>query len=550
LIVVTRRTVSDVDERARAREAAAGQRWAEARDRYAALDPAALDADDHDRHADAAWWTCRLDESVAARARAYAGHAAAGAERRAGGAAWMLFYEHSMAGRTAVAAGWLRRARRHLDGQPGCAERCLLLWTDADAARDAGDLDRAAAAARDMVALATRCGDADLAAAGRFTEGTVLIAGGRTGEGLALLDEALCAVLAGELSPMFTGWLYCLGLQTCMALAELRRVVEWTDAAMAWCDGLPAGNNPFLGLCRVHRVEVLSLRGAWHDAEAQAHRAAQESLAVYPSVAGEAFYLAGDLRRRRGELVEAQRLYARAHELGRDPQPGLALVHLARGKADAAAAALTLAVGASGGSPLARSRLLAAQVEVALAVGDRETARAAADALAEAAAGGGSEPIRAAAATAAGAVALADGDPRAALVALRAARTQWTELGLPYEAAQARMTLAAACRAAGDREGERLELRAARAAFERLGSAPDVRRATVLLGGANDRAPLTDREVEVLGLVAGGRTNRDIATALAISEHTVARHLNNIFAKLDVSSRSAATAYAYTNHLV
>ena len=531
-----------MDDLEQARAAAATGHWQVAYEGFAALDADRLTAADHDRYADAAWWTSRIEASILARQRAHAGHVAAGDARAAGVAAWMLFYEHQMVGRTAVAAGWLARARRHLDDTGDCVERCYLLWTDADAARDAGDHALALATSREMVALARRCGGADLEAAGIYTEGTVLIAAGDLPAGLARFDEALCLVLAGELSPMFTGWIYCLGMQSCMALAELGRVGEWTAAAMDWCDALPEGNSPFLGLCRIHRVELLSLHGSWEAATTEADRAAET---IYPSVVAEASYVVGDVHRRRGAYALAEQAYARAHELGRDPQPGRALLSLARGRTDAAAAALALA---DATSPLARTRLLAARVEVALALGDLGTARAAADELGELAVAGAGYP-RAAAATAAGAVALASGDTAAALAALRGAWTSWTELGMPYEAAQARMTIAAACRQAGDREGSLMELRAARVAFARLGARPDERRAAVL---AADRAPgeLTAREVEVLALVAGGRTNRDIATALGISEHTVARHLNNIFAKLDVTSRSAATAYAYTHHLV
>jgi DNA-binding CsgD family transcriptional regulator len=255
--------------------------------------------------------------------------------------------------------------------------------------------------------------------------------------------------------------------------------------------------------------------------------------------------VAGDVHRRRGSFDAAEQAYARAHELGRDPQPGLALLALARGRADAAAASLALATAST---PLARVRLLAARVEVALARGDLDTAGVATAELVALAEAGALYP-RAAAATATGTLALTSGDTTAALAALRYAWTLWTDLGLPYEAAQVRMAIAAAARSAGDAQGARLELRAARAAFAKLGARPDERRAAIL---AADRPPgdLTAREAEVLALVAGGRTNRDIAAALGISEHTVARHLNNIFAKLDVSSRSAATAYAYTNHLV
>ncbi|MBT2507701.1 LuxR family transcriptional regulator [Streptomyces sp. ISL-98] len=509
--------------------------------------------------ADAAWWTSRVEESIVARTRAYSGYVRAGAARQAGFSAWMLFYEYQLAGRTAAAAGWLRRARQHLGSEPECAEQCYLAWVGAEEAQQLGAFDEAMACARRMAGIARRCGSRDLLAMSTQAQASVLLAQGRVADGLALLDDAMCSAMAGELSSFFTGWIYCLGLQQCMASADLERAVEWTEAAMTWCASMPEENN-FRGLCRVHRVEVLELSGDWPRAETEAALTCRELLPYEARMAAEAIYLIAGIQRRRGDLAAAEASYDRAHELGRDPQPGLALLRLAQGKADSSAAALRLALAGEdgGGGPgrLGRCRLLAAQVEVSLALGQLDQARTAADEL-EATAREWQQRresettvLHATAAAAAGAVAFADRDLERALRLLHRALSLWLELGVPYEAAQVRMTLAAADRAAGDDEGARLELRAAHAAFERLGAVPDARRAAALLSTVHHRrGELTEREAQVLRLVAAGRTNRSIASELVISEHTVARHLNNIFAKLDVSSRAAATAYAYTHGL-
>ncbi|MFE5619384.1 LuxR C-terminal-related transcriptional regulator [Streptomyces sp. NPDC056524] len=593
--------VDETSAVARARDAAARDAWAEAyvllrdADRHPT---AALDAADLDLLADASWWTGHVDESVTARLRAHAGYVAAGDHRGAGQVAWWLHFEYRCLGRPAAAAGWLHRSRHHLEGEPDCPEQCLIAWTDSEEAQEHRDPEAALAAARRMERLALDSGSPDLIALGRQAHAAVLLANGHRAEGLALLDDAMCAVTAGELSGMFTGWLFCLALTQCMEAADLGRAVEWTDAAMAWCEvpwsqhvrapdtesrpappgpapGAPGGppgaaaespypvpapapaptpdavtDNPFRGLCRIHHVEVLDLRGAWELAEAEAARVCHEVPVDSLDVAAEAYYAAGEIRRRQGRLDDAATAYAHAHELGRIPQPGLALLRLTQGKADAAVTGLKLALACRGDQAhdlLGRARLLAARTEVALAVADLDDA---AEAVAELEALPGEAPLLGAVAdTARGALDLARHEP-AAVRPLRRALACWLELRVPYEAAQVRMLLAAADRAAGDEEAARLELMAARAAFERLGALPDARRAAALLTARRRRTlpgGLTAREAEVLRLVAEGGTNRDVARALVISEHTVARHLNNIFAKLDVTSRTAATAYAYAH---
>ncbi|MFD9032172.1 response regulator transcription factor [Streptomyces sp. NPDC059567] len=568
----------------RARDAAARESWAEVYVllREADLHPSvALGPDDLDLLADAAWWAGHVDESVAARLRAHAGYVAAGDHRGAGQVAWWLHFEYRCLGRPAAAAGWLHRSRHHLEDVPDCPEQCFLAWTDAEEAQEHHDPEAALAAARRMELLARDSGSPDLIALSRQAHAAILLANGRREEGLALLDDAMCSVTAGELSGMFTGWLFCLALTQCMEAADFGRAVEWTDAAMVWCEvpwsqhvrppgpggedegaaaepaapepaaGSPGTpDNPFRGLCRIHHVEVLDLLGAWTLAEAEAERVCSEVAVDSLDIAAGAYYAAGEIRRRQGRLDEAAVSYGHAHELGRIPQPGLALLRLAQGKADAAVTGLKLALACQSDPShdlLGKARLLAAQTEVALAVGDPDTA---AEAVAELAALAAEAPLLSAMAdTASGALALARNE--SALRPLRRALAGWLALRVPYEAAQVRMLLAAADRAAGDEEAARLELAAARAAFERLGAMPDARRAAALLSGRHRPLPggLTGREAEVLRLVAEGGTNRDIAQALVISEHTVARHLNNIFAKLGVTSRTAATAYAYSHRL-
>ncbi len=537
-----------VEDIERARAAIASTAWADAYAGFRAADPSELTARDLEGLADAAWWLSKSDESLDLRHKAYAAFVAAGDERGAAGVAARLAIEHFIREEPSVGAGFLMRAQRHAEGIASEPEAGFLAMVEASVARFTGDLERAIELSERAIELGRRHGVSDLVAMGIHVEGLALVAGGRVGEGIALLDEAMAAVVAGELSPYFTGVIYCAVIGACLDLGDLRRAGEWSDAAVAWCDTLPP-DSPFPAQCRINRAEVARLRGSWAEAEAEVRLATDGARGVPGWLAASAFVQLGEIRRRVGDLAGAEAAFERAQELGGDPQPGLALVRIAQGNPGAAGPALRAAL-AIEFHPPARARLLAAQVEAALAAGEIDEARAAADELRGMAGEVDLPAFAAAAATAEGSLALAEGEAPAAINHLRRATATWQDLRLPYETAKARSVLGWALLAGGDEEGGRRELRGALAAFEKLGAARDVAEVRATLDGPRALpAGLTAREAEVLRLVAAGKTNRDIAVELVISEHTVARHLQNMFAKLGVSSRAAATAFAFEHRL-
>jgi DNA-binding NarL/FixJ family response regulator len=363
----------------------------------------------------------------------------------------------------------------------------------------------------------------------------------------------MLAVTANALSPVVTGLMYCAVIGACQEVCAAGRAREWTFALSDWCGQQPE-MMAFTAACLAHRAEVMRLHGQWSEAFVEAERGSRRDTQRDPSSTAAAFYEMAEILRLRGDYAEAEEAYRDASRYGREPQPGLALLRLQQGRSRIAAAAIRRVVGASQ-LPLARVKLLPAYVEIMIAVGDLGAAHAAADELEQTAARFGTELIAAAAAQARGEIEIADGDAYAALASLRRALGLWQELRAPYLAARVRASIAAACRALGDEDGVALELDAARAAFERLEAAPDLAHVDTLRSRAPQTAPagehgLTRRELEVLKLVATGRTNRQIAGELELSEKTVDRHVSNIFAKLDVPSRSAATAYAFRHRLL
>ncbi len=533
----------------RARDAFGRESWAEAYEELRNLDPSLLTPQDLEGLADAAWWLSRSEESIAARRDAYARYSAAGEDRRAASTAFRFFLEYFFRADAEEAAGWLMRAQRHLGSEPDCPEQGYVTLGWACVAYVRGELAEGQELAEQATSTGQRFHDLDLVALGIDIHGRILVAQGMVTKGMSLLDEAMTSVVAGELSSLVTGAIYCNVLAVCLELADLGRAGTWSEAAAAWCESLPP-EAPFLGLCRLNRALVATFRGAWAEAEAEAIRASGE-VAFNPFAVGQAFYSTGEIRRRVGNLAGAEEAFIKANEIGIEPQPGLALVRLAQGKTEAALTALRVALAAEPAGTLRRSRLLSAMVEVAIVRGDLQEARSAADELESIARSFETPALVATAAAARGALRLAEGDVDGALESLRRACDICQELGLPYEAAQARMLYGIAVRQAGAEDDARLELAAACSAFERLGAEADARKAAELLVEPGDLPRgLSEREAEVLRLVASGKTNRQIAEELVISDHTVARHLQNIFAKVDVSTRAAATAFAFEHGLV
>ncbi len=454
--------------------------------------------------------------------------------------------EHGRAG------GWLGRAAQLVErAGEECVERGYLLLPEAHRLLAAGDGEAAAQAARRAAGIGARLGDADLTSLAHSIEGRALLRLGRHSEGLAALDEAMLGAARGSTQPIVTGLVYCSVIDCCQRVYALARAQEWTAALAEWCEGQPQLAT-FTGLCRVHRSEILQLRGDWPGAVAEADRAARRFAGFdRAEAAGAALYQKAELHRLRGEYAEAEAAYHESSRQGREPQPGLALLRAAQGQADTAAAAIRRALAATS-DPLARTRFLPAAVEILLAAGDEPGARAAGAELESIATSTGNEVIGAMAMHARGALRLDAGDAGGALEPLRGAFATWHRVGAPYLAARLRVLVGVACRRLGDDEGARLEFDAARATFRELGAGPELARLDGLAAEARPSRPfgLTPREVEVLRLVASGRTNRAISHELHLSEKTVDRHVSNIFGKLDVPSRAAATAFAFRNGLV
>jgi DNA-binding NarL/FixJ family response regulator len=510
-----------------------------------------LGPDDLELLATAAYLTGHDGESTDAWARAHQARVDRGEQDQAVRCAFWLGFGLVQRGEMAQGGGWLARAQHLLEQHRlDCVERGYLLASEALVAMAGGDHEGARHRFEEAGALARRFGDADLAALSAVGQGQGLLAAGRGPDGMRLLDEAMVSVTARETSPVVSGIVYCAVIDACHRAFDLRRAGEWTAALDRWCERQP-GLVPYRGQCLVHRAQILQVRGEWAEATAAAEQACAVLADPPRPAAGMAHYELGELHRLRGEFEAAEEEYRRAHAFGHQPQPGLALLRLAQGRLDAATASVRAALD-NASDHVSRARLLPAYVEVMLAADRASEARAAAGELAELAGGVGTSALQAVAAQSQGAVLLAEGEPRAALDALRRAWRVWQELDAPYQAAQARVLVAAACRAVDDHDAADLECSAAREVLEQLGAGPALARLDALVAapvpGGRGR-PVTARELEVLRLVAEGRTNREIAGALVISEKTVERHLSNIFTKLGVSNRAAATAYAYAHHL-
>lgn len=489
-------------------------------------------------------------ESFAALTRAHQGYIQQRDLRQAGGIAARIASILMSMGDAAQAAGWMARAARLLDesGEP-CVERGYLLLPSARQSAMSGNAADAESKFAEAADIGERFGDVDLISLARLGRGRALIDLGDVERGVTLLDEVMVAVTSGEVSTIVAGIIYCSVISACSDLFDVGRAREWTQALTRWCEAQPE-MVPYRGECLVHRAEIISLQGVWPGALHEALLAC-ERLSEPPGqpAYGAALYQVAELHRLRGELEEAESAYRRAAESGRSPYPGLARLRLVQGRRDEAAAAICRVLQETS-ERRARSRVLPAAVEIMLACGDIGAARRTADELDALARVLATPFMRAAAAQAHGAVLLAEGDPTAALSACRTACALWRELDVPYEVARTHALTAQACRTLDDRDCAAIELDAACRTFQQLGARLDLAR--LQASGAPERPAtgLTTRELQVIRLVATGRTNRAIADELGLSEKTVARHISNIFNKIDVPSRAAATAYAFEHGLI
>jgi DNA-binding NarL/FixJ family response regulator len=550
------------EQLARGRAAYRRDAWAEACTHlFAADQQAPLGAADLECLATAAFLSRRTDDCAEFWARAQQQHLERGDVQRAVRCMFWLVFALLHRGEPARARGWLTRARRLLEHAPhDCVEQGYLLLPAGMESIAQSDLPAARDSFSRAAAIADRFGDADLRALALHSRGRVLIRMGEADRGVGLLDEAMVEAEAGGVSAIVIGDVYCSAIEGCLEIFDVRRAQEWTAGLSRWCERRP-DLVAYRGQCLIRRAEVMQLRGQWIAALGEA-QLASERLSAPPGepAAGAAFYRQAELHRLRGAFAEAEEAYRQAAVWGRSPQPGLALLRLAQGRTAAADTAIRCAAAEARDGP-GRLAVLPACVEIMLAAGDVPAARIAANDIAQLAEVLDAVLARALAAQAHGAVLLAEGDAAAAVDALRAAEAAWAEIEAPYEGARVRALSATARTALGDHDTARMDLAAARAILQQLGAGPDLGRledlatrpgatASPTMSGRAAGRRLTPRELQVLRLVAAGRTNRNIAAELSISERTVERHVSNIFTRLSVTSRAAATAYAYEHKLV
>jgi DNA-binding CsgD family transcriptional regulator len=537
----------------RGRAAYARNAWLEAYVQLSTADRAIpLEPDDLQRLATTAYLLGRDAQGDELLARAHRDFLDRGEIERAVRCAYWMGHSLMFRGEPARAGGWLARAQRLMDDVPhDSVERGYLRFPIALKAVMSGDFEAANATFREVAEIAIKFGDRTLVAMARMGQGRALIKLGDVPSGTTLLDEAMVAIEAGDVQPIITGVVYCSVLEACSEIFDLRRAQEWTGSLSRWCEAQP-DLVPFRGMCLIYRAELLQLHGDWLHALTEA-QSARERLSNPPPpqpAVGGAQYQEAELHRLRGEFAEAEAAYRESSKWSRKPRPGMALLRLAQGQLDAATSSIRILLQEARTTDT-RPKVLAAWAEIALATGELAAARAAADELSSIASEVDATMLHAMAAHADGAVLLAEGKASAALSALRQAWSVWEQLEAPYECARVRVLLGLACRALGDHDAAAMELDAARWTFEQLGAAPDIARMDALspAGSPASVSGLTARELEVLRLVAKGKSNKAIALELFISEKTVHRHVSNIFLKLQLSSRAAATAYAFQHNL-
>ena len=467
------------------RAALARHAWGEALEKLTAADAdGGLGPSDLDAYADAAWWNGRLEHAIELRERAYAAATKAEDVEAAVTVAIKLARDNAYRASDAMAGAWIQRAERMLDGVPENIGHGWLAVTKGFRAALTGDTELSLAEAIKAEGIAARMGDRDLAAMAQAEHGFGLIAAGKVAEGMAMVDEASVAAVGGELQPETAGGICCTTIGACANLGEWTRAAEWTDAQDRWCKREGIAGYP--GMCRVYRSEIKELRGRWLEAEAEARQAATELAGFIPAAAGKAMYRIGEIRLRRGDLADAERALVQANAMGAHVEPALSLLRLAEGQIQVAADGIREAIerpprtpnwDSPPGSTLYRVPMLSAQVEIALAAGDAETARRAVDELGSISDRYGSAALAATAASARGLLQLRTGEDGEAVRSLRDAVEAWTSIDAPYEAARSRLALAEALVAQGQPDRGGMELRTARAALDQLGAALEVRRA-------------------------------------------------------------------------
>ena len=542
--------MSVLDDLHQARETYERREWVAAYRALSDLDDAHLQADDFAALAITAFLLGHRNDCIQALQRAYQAELEEDDTLGAVRAAYWLAITLWQGGEVAIGNGWLARGQRLLEHiEEDVVERGYLLERATFGHIGKGEFAEAAAAAPKVTEYGRRFGDPDLTAMGLHIEGRLTIFSGHVADGLRLLDEAMVWVLAGEVSPILSGVIYCSCVEACQQVSDFGRMGEWTHALTIWCDSQP-GLVAFTGQCAVHRGQLMRLHGAFHDAISELeHAAARYAAAGGNPAVGQAHYERGEALRITGENDAAEAAYTEAATYGHPAQPGRALLWLARGRSHAASAAIHRVV-AEVQDPVHRSQLLPTAVDVLVTVGELEEAASLADQLGGFGSAFGCSALQAAGEYARASVALARADAEDALAAARGAADAWARLSAPYEVARCRVLMGRALRLIGDAESAVAELAEARRALARLGAAPAEHEVAVLLGDARVPGGLSPRELEVLRLVAAGKSNPEIAAALVLSGKTVSRHLSNIFAKLDVGSRTAAAAFAFEHHLV
>jgi DNA-binding NarL/FixJ family response regulator len=529
-----------------ARELHARPHWAEACEEFAAADRAEqLVADDLERYAEAAQILGRGAEAIQLLRRAFNLRIAAGEVDPAITSAFWLFQALIINAEFARARGWAAQVR----GSMPEVDNGWFLFTEAYFLIAAGDYDQAAQLLARAAEIGSRRRETDLIAFATTVWGRALIKAGRLEEGLSRLDEAMLPVVERDTSPRATSMMYCSAIATCHEAREFGRAREWTRALGAWLDSLPRLGGAYFGNCRIYRAYLMCLSGSWREALDEVAFVCDDLSGNYGQlVAGHAHYQLAEIHRLLGH-PEAESSYRQAAELGGQTQPGLSLLRLAQGEVDKALLGIRRALAETQGQ-LERLDLLTAAVTIMLAAGDIDAARQATAELATIAAVYTTPGVQAELAAARGAVALSDGDPATALPLLRSAARSWREIDAPHAVAMVSVLIGLACRAVGDEDAAEVELTSARSTFARLGAHPDVHRVEELLHPTQAVGPLSAREIEVLKLVAAGKTNHAIAAELFVSERTVHRHVSNIFDKLGVHSRTAAASYAIQHRIV